>query len=179
MFTKKFASRSFTAALALGLIACGGAKDGGESAGGEGGEAAPAAEAPATPTQTAGLNGETEYTNTCGTCHQATGEGMPGAFPPLAGSDIVNMQSPDKMIAIILKGLQGPVTVKGQQFNSAMAAWESMLSDEQIAAITTHERSSWGNSAPAVTPEMVAAVRTKVADRTTPWTIEELDKVIP
>ncbi len=176
MFTKKSASLSFTAALALGLIACGGAKDGGEAAGGD--TSGMAAETPA-PAQTAGLNGETEYTNTCSTCHQPTGEGMPGAFPPLAGSDIVNMQSPDRMIAIILKGLQGPVTVKGQEFNSVMSPWESVLSDDQIAAITTHERSSWGNSAPAVTPEMVAAVRTKVADRTTSWTIGELEKAVP
>ncbi len=177
MLTSKFVSRSFTAALALGLIACGGAKEGGEAASGDTGGMAAAAETPA-PAQQAGINGETEYTNTCSVCHQPTGEGMPGAFPPLAGSDIVNMQSPDRMIAIVLKGLQGPVTVKGQEFNSVMAPWES-LSDEQIAAIVTHERSSWGNSASAVTPDMVAAVRTKVADRTTQWTIGEVEKAVP
>lgn len=170
MFTTKFASRAVAAVFALTLVACGG---------GEGGETsdAPAMDAPA-PAQTA-MSGETEYQNTCGACHQATGEGMAGAFPPLAGSDLVNMASPDRMIAIILKGLQGPVTVKGVEYNSVMAPWESMLTDEQIAAITTYERTSWGNTGSPVTAEQVAAVRAKVADRTTSWTIAELEAAIP
>jgi mono/diheme cytochrome c family protein len=172
MFTTKFASRAITAALAVTLAACGGG-DGGDTTDTTdvGMDTPPAA-------QTAS-NGETEYLNACGTCHQATGEGMAGAFPPLAGSDIVILPSPDRMIAIILKGLQGPVTVKGVEYNSVMAPWESMLTDEQIAAITTYERSSWGNTASAVTVDQVAAVRSRVADRTTAWTIAELEEAIP
>jgi mono/diheme cytochrome c family protein len=166
----RLAPNALLAVLAGGLIACGG----GDA---KPAEDTPAAE-PAPAAQTAAVNGEAEYTTTCSACHQATGEGMPGAFPPLAGSAIANNPSPDQMIAIVLKGLQGPVQVKGMEYNGMMSPWES-LSDEQIAAITTYERSSWGNSAPAVTPEMVAAVRTKVADRTTSWTIAELEAAIP
>ena len=170
MFTKMSVLRATAAVLTLALVACGG---------GEGGDAADTtAMDTAAPAQTA-MNGETEYQNSGGACHQANGEGMAGAFPPLAGSDIVNMASPDRMIAIILKGLQGPVTVKGVEYNSVMAPWESMLTDEQIAAITTYERSSWGNSGSAVTTEQVAAVRAKVADRTTSWTIAELEAALP
>ncbi len=172
MFTMKSASRGLAAVVVLGMVACGGAKDGGETAGQDTSTAmAPAA--------TTAMNGETEYTNTCSACHQADGNGMAGQFPPLAGSDIANMASPDRMIAIVLKGLNGPVTVKGAEYNGAMAAWESVLDDEKIAAILTYERSSWGNAASAVTAEQVAAMRTKVADRTMPWTIAELEKAVP
>ena len=83
------------------------------------------------------------------------------------------------MIAIILKGLQGPITVHGAEYNGVMTAWESMLSDEQIAAIATYERSSWGNTGSAVTPAQVAAVRAAQASRTTAWTVEELQAAIP
>ena len=131
----------------------------------------------ATEATVAAATGETDYA-VCAVCHQANGEGLPGAFPPLSGSEIVNAASPDRMIAIILRGLEGPVTVKGQEYNSIMPA-QATLTDEEIARITTYERSSWGNAASAVTPEQVAAVRTSTADRTTPWTIHELEEAIP
>jgi len=108
----------------------------------------------------------------CAACHQANGEGIPNAFPPLAGSDYVNGH-PEAHIAIVLKGLAGPVVVKGQTFNSQMAAWET-LSDGQIADAINYERASWGNSGKAVTTDDVAAVRAAVGSRTTPWTAEEL-----
>jgi mono/diheme cytochrome c family protein len=124
-------------------------------------------------------SGETEYNNTCSVCHQADGNGMAGAFPPLAGSDIVNLASPSRMIAIILKGLTGPVTVKGTEYNGIMAPHEAMLTDDQIAAIATYERSSWGNTGAAVTAAQVAEVRAAHASRTTSWTIAELEAAIP
>jgi mono/diheme cytochrome c family protein len=173
MFQSMNSRRATSALVAVvfgGLVACGGgakAPEGGNTA-----------EPPPAAAQTAAIDGATEYANTCAVCHQANGEGMPGLYPPLSGSDIAVLPSPDRMIAIVLKGLQGPVTVKGTEFNSVMAPWES-LSDEQIAAITTYERSSWGNTQSAVTPAMVAAVRAKVASRTTQWTIEELEAAIP
>lgn len=170
MSTKKSASLAAAAALAFTLAACGG---------GEGGDSSDttAMNTPA-PTQTA-MNGETEYQNTCGACHQANGEGMAGTFPPLAGSDIVNMASSDRHLAIILKGLQGPVTVKGVEYNSVMVAHESLLTDDQIASIATYERTSWGNTGSAVTTEEVAAARAKFASRTTAWTIAELEAATP
>ena len=135
--------------------------------------AAPATAPAAAPVATAGVNGATEYT-VCAACHQLTGLGIPAAFPPLAGSEVVQ-GPPERVIAIVLHGLQGPITVKGATYNGVMAAW-SQLTDAQIAAIITYERSSWGNTAPAVTPDQVAAVRKATASRATAWTLAELDK---
>ncbi|HEX4933192.1 MAG TPA: cytochrome c, partial [Gemmatimonadaceae bacterium] len=123
---------------------------------------------PATP---AGLDGKAEYL-VCQTCHQENGEGLPNLYPPLAGSEWLTGDA-EIPIAIVLHGMQGEITVKGQKFNNVMAPWAS-LSDAQIAAILTYERSSWGNTASAVTAEQVAAVRAATASRTTPWTPEEV-----
>lgn len=170
MFTTKSASRALTAVFALGLLACGG------------GDADTAADSTGTttppPAATTALNGETEYQTVCGTCHQADGNGMAGAFPPLTESPFVTAASPNRLIAIVLKGLTGPITIKGVEYNSVMAPWES-LTDDQIAAITTYERSSWGHTAAAVTPAMVAEVRASVASRTTSWTVAELEAAVP
>jgi mono/diheme cytochrome c family protein len=164
-------------ALALfagGLVACGG----GDAAPADD-SATPADVAPAeAPMAAAGLDGATEYANTCAVCHQADGAGMASAFPPLAGSGVVNADSPDRMIAIVLKGMSGPVTVAGAEFNGLMTPFEGILSDEQIAAITTYERSSFGNTASAVTAEQVAAVRARFADVSESWTVETLDAAL-
>ncbi len=95
---------------------------------------------------------------TCSACHQANGQGVPGAFPPLAGSEWVNGKG-DIPIAIVLHGLQGPLTVKGQKYNGVMAPWGTTFNDDQIAAVVTYIRSQWGNKAPAVTKADVARVR--------------------
>jgi mono/diheme cytochrome c family protein len=95
---------------------------------------------------------------TCSACHQANGQGVPGAFPPLAGSEWVNGKG-DIPIAIVLHGLQGPITVKGQKYNGVMAPWGTTFNDDQIAAVVTYIRSQWGNKAPAVTKADVARVR--------------------
>ncbi len=172
MFTKQSVSRVLASFAFVGLIACGG----GDAAD----PAPPAGDPPAAPqaADATGLNGEAEYMATCGTCHQADGNGMAGAFPPLTESPIVIAENPARLIATILKGMVGPITIKGTEWNSVMAPWEH-LTDEQIAAITTYERSSWGHNAPAVTPEKVAEVRASVASRTTSWTIEELEATVP
>jgi mono/diheme cytochrome c family protein len=98
----------------------------------------------------------------CQTCHQATGQGVPGQYPPLAGSEFTNGGS-RRMAMIVLKGLQGPVKVKGQQYGSAvMQPWES-LGDQKVADVITYERSEWGNSASPVTKEQIAALRKELA----------------
>ena len=161
-------ARLISIALLASIAACaGGAKD--QPA------ASSAAAAPAAaPAVAAAAPGEAQFA-TCAVCHQATGLGMPGAFPPLAGSEYVN-GTPDKHIAIVLHGLSGPVTVKGTQFNSMMAPLGTM-SDDDIAAAINYERSSWGNNGVHVTAAQVAAVRAKTASRTTPWTAGDLDKM--
>lgn len=102
----------------------------------------------------AGLpDGAALYSSTCAACHQANGKGLPGAFPPLAGSTIVNDASPELLIRIILQGYDA------RPEYGVMAPFADMLNDQEIAAIATHERSSWGNKAQAVTPEEVKKVR--------------------
>src|SRR5438270_9403610 len=100
----------------------------------------------------------------CATCHQANGLGVPGQYPPLAGSEFTTGGS-RRPAMIVLKGLQGPVKVKGQQFGTAvMKPWEKTLTGKQIADVITYERSDWGNNASPVTAEQVAALRKELAN---------------
>jgi mono/diheme cytochrome c family protein len=126
------------------------------------------------PAATVASAGEVEYQR-CLACHQATGMGVPNAFPPLAGSEYVN-GSADRMVAIIIHGLQGPITVNGAEYNSAMMPYGTNvpMTDEQIAAVATYTRSSWGNTGSAVSAADVARVRAATASRVTPWTVAEL-----
>ncbi len=72
---------------------------------------------------------------------------------------------------IVLKGLQGPVTVKGQKFGSAvMQPWDKTLTDQKIADVLTYERSEWGNSASPVTAEQIAALRKELANHPDSYT---------
>jgi mono/diheme cytochrome c family protein len=114
-----------------------------------------------------------KYVEVCQACHQATGQGMPGAFPPLVGSEWLNGRA-DIPIAIVLKGLQGEITVKGTKYNGAMMAWEAVLNDADLAATLTYARSQWGNRGTPVTAAQVKAIRTRFAGRTAPWTEAEL-----
>jgi mono/diheme cytochrome c family protein len=121
----------------------------------------------------AAVDGASVYSSRCAACHQANGQGLPGAFPPLAGSEYV-MGEAERVVRIVLHGLSGPVTVKGQVYNGAMPAWADQLTDVEIAAVLSYERSSFGNAAPAIPAEVVAAARAATAGRTTPWTAGEL-----
>jgi mono/diheme cytochrome c family protein len=110
------------------------------------------------------------YSANCATCHQANGMGVGGQYPPLVGTDIVNGGS-RRHVMIVLKGLQGPVTVKGQHYGSAvMQPWEKTLTDQKVADVVTYERSAWGNKGTPVTAEGVAALRKELAGRTESFT---------
>lgn len=104
--------------------------------------------------------GRTQYM-VCAACHGQNGEGGP-AGPPIAGSEWVT-GPPENLIRIQLRGLEGPITVKGQtyDFPGGMAPL-AYQDDKQIAAVLTYIRQSFGNSAPAVTPDQVAALRGEV-----------------
>jgi mono/diheme cytochrome c family protein len=115
---------------------------------------------------------------TCTACHQATGLGLPGAFPPLAGSEWVNGK-PEWPIAIVLHGMQGEMTVKGAKFNGMMMPWGPTFNDQEIANVVTYVRSSFGNKSAAVTAAQVAAVRAATKARKTQWTVAELKKLYP
>lgn len=120
--------------------------------------------------------GKPVYMNNCATCHQATGLGVPGAFPPLAGSEWV-AGNEERIIRIVLHGLQGPIKVAGNDYNNVMAPLGTVLKDEQIANVLSYIRSEWGNSAPEVLPETVAKVRAETATHTGYWTADALLKV--
>jgi len=164
----------FGAALvALLGIGCG---KGGEQGQGAASQSAAAAPAPAGATaQPAGAaaDGQAVFLRVCATCHQRNAQGLPGAFPPLAGSPFAAGPA-ERMIRIVLNGLSGPVEVRGQRFNNVMPPWKT-LSDAEIAAVLTYVRSNFGNTGSAVTPEQVAQVRAATASRTTMWTVAELE----
>lgn len=110
--------------------------------------------------------GNTTYTQNCASCHQANGQGIPGAFPPLAGH-VPNLYNADGgreyIIKVVLYGLQGQIEVNGMNYNGVMTAW-GQLSDDQIAATLNHELTSWGNDQMLsnfrpIMPDEVAALR--------------------
>jgi nitrite reductase (NO-forming) len=104
--------------------------------------------------------GQALYQGTCSPCHQASGIGVPGAFPPLAESDYLKGLKTDQLIAIVLNGLQGKITVNGKDYNSVMPPL-SQLADDEIANILTYVLNTWGNSGGQVTTAQVADVRKK------------------
>ncbi len=97
------------------------------------------------------------YTSNCAACHGASGAGVPGAFPALAGDSVVTAKDPTMQIRNVLRGLHGKA-IAGKLYASQMPAF-SQLSDADIAAIIDHERTSWGNNAPLVTPSDVKRAR--------------------
>jgi len=113
----------------------------------------------------------------CIACHQATGMGTPGQFPPLAGSEWVLAPGPNRMIRIIQNGLEGPIKIKDTDWALAMpGGLGTVLSDADFAALLTFVRGNkeWGNNASLITPEQVKAVRDQIKDRQTPWHADEL-----
>lgn len=119
------------------------------------------------------------YTLYCSSCHGADGKGATGGmFPPLAGSPWV-LADAALPVKIVLHGLHGPVEVDGRTYNLEMPPQGGVLPDDQIAAILSHVRTSWGNQAGRVTPDSVKSIRESCADRTAPWTADELLKVHP
>lgn len=123
--------------------------------------------------------GKGVYARICAPCHMEGGTGDPTRFiPPLAGSDWADAPGPNRIIRIVLNGLNGPITVKGQQFNgTAMLAWKDNLSDEDIAAVLTYVRSQWGNHASPVTAAAAKKIRAATADRGDNWSPDELLKI--
>ena len=102
--------------------------------------------------------GEQVYGNKCAACHQLTGQGLPGVFPPLKGSAVVTSGDPTEHIRTVLRGLSGK-TIGGVAYAAAMPAFADQLSNDEVAAVLSFERTSWGNQAPPVKPEDVVARR--------------------
>lgn len=102
--------------------------------------------------------GKALFEANCAACHQASGEGVPGAFPPLKGNAAVASDDPGLHLRTVLHGASG-VTIDGVKYASTMPPFAGQLSDADIADIANYERSSWGNHARPVTPAEVAALR--------------------
>jgi nitrite reductase (NO-forming) len=107
------------------------------------------------------VSGGTLYKTYCMGCHQAEGQGMPGTFPPLAKSDYL-MADKTRSIEIALNGHSGPIKVNDQDYNGVMPPM-GHAKDDEIAAILTYVRNSWGNEADPVSVAEVASVRAKTS----------------
>ena len=121
--------------------------------------------------------GQTVYMQVCFACHQPTGQGLPGMFPPLLGSNWVSAKKPDRIIRMVLHGLTGPIKINGKPFTSPaplMPAQGAALNDKKIADVLTFVRYTFGNNASAVTPAEVTAIRQAEKGRQTPWTEAEI-----
>lgn len=137
-----------------------------------GGQAMAEAAAPATPASTpsAGATspsggydaakGAALFTANCSACHQANGEGLPGAFPSLKNDAVVNKDDATKHIQVVLQGLHD-AKVSGVVYSSAMPPFAATLSDVEVADIIDYERSSWGNHGKPIVAAQVAAERAK------------------
>jgi mono/diheme cytochrome c family protein len=113
-------------------------------------------------------NGAQIFAARCAACHQANGKGLPGVFPPLAGSPWVT-GDPDTTLQIVLHGMTGPIEVLGATYNGAMPTFADQMSDNELAAVLTFARSEWGNAAPPVEASAATAARALTASRTEPW----------
>jgi cbb3-type cytochrome c oxidase subunit III len=113
-------------------------------------------------------NGAAIFAARCAACHQAGGTGLPGTFPPLAGSNWVK-GTDTAVVQILLHGVQGTLTVNGVTYNGAMPAFGSQLSDAEIAAVITYVRGQWGNNAGPVDAALVSTQRATTAARGDPW----------
>lgn len=112
----------------------------------------------------------------CSTCHQPDGGGLSASgFPPLAGTPWVE-GSEERLIKLVLNGLQGPIEVKNVQYSGQvpMTPFGGMLNDEEVAAVVTYVRNTFGNEASVVTPEKVAAVRQVSKDKKGFYSPDEL-----
>jgi mono/diheme cytochrome c family protein len=125
--------------------------------------------------------GKKQYASACIACHMADGNGIAGVNPPLSGSEWVNGPE-ERLVRIVIHGLNGVISVKGNSYNGAMPVFGKVTgsgynwSDDKIAAVLTYVRQEWGNKSGPITAELVAAVHAKEGDRKQ-WSPEELLKI--
>ncbi|MEO9148234.1 MAG: cytochrome c [Burkholderiaceae bacterium] len=112
-------------------------------------------------------DGKQIFTANCVACHQATGKGLPGVFPPLDGSEWAD-GDPRVVVNILLHGITGEIEVEGTTYKGAMPAF-GHLTDAELAAVATYVRSSWSNKGGAIKAELFEQERKAGAARTTPF----------
>lgn len=118
------------------------------------------------------INAKAIYNSNCAACHQASGQGLPGVFPPLAQSSWVTSKNEDLPIQIISKGLMGSISVKDTSYNGVMPAFSASLSADELAALITYLRQSWGNNASSISAERVQQSMEKYSSQNSPWSGE-------
>ena len=121
--------------------------------------------------------GKRVFNQNCVACHQASGLGLPGVYPPLVNSEWVQ-DNPERLIKVVLSGLAGVVQVNGQEYNNAMTAF-GRLKDQHIAAVLTYIRTTpeFNNGSHPVSEELVMQVREAYGARTDPWSQAELEAI--
>lgn len=120
--------------------------------------------------------GKRIYTAQCVACHQANGQGVAGAFPPLVGSEWV-LGHKEVLARILINGMNGPVEVLGNQYNGNMPAFGPSglnLKPLDIASVLTYIRQEWGNEGSEFPVEVMERYMVDYSARTTPWTAEEI-----
>ncbi|MCI2811086.1 c-type cytochrome [Eoetvoesiella caeni] len=132
----------------------------------------PATLVAATPAEGGAIDGKQIFTAACQACHQATGQGLPGVFPPLAGVNWVT-GDPEVLARIVLHGMTGPITVSNTTYNGAMPAFGAQFNDSELAAVLTFIRNEWGNNSQAVDASLVEKVRKETEQQTQPWAGED------
>ena len=134
--------------------------------------AAPAVKSVASPVvkkSAAKADGKAIYSAKCSACHQSTGKGLPGVFPPLDASKWVTADNHNLPIQIIAKGLMGKITVAGGDYNGVMPAFGQSLSNAELASLVTYVRSAWSNKSAEVTTENVAESLAKHSEQSSSW----------
>ena len=116
--------------------------------------------------------GKALYRVSCSACHQPNGQGSEGIAPPLAGTRWPD-ESEDRLARIVLHGLRGPITVAGKEYNLEMPAM-GFFDDQEIAAILTYIRTTWGKSSKPITENTIKRIRAQTHNRADSWTVEEL-----
>ena len=129
------------------------------------------------------IKGRTIYNREgmCATCHQEDGKGLESSgFPPLAGTKWV-IENEERLIKLTLKGLMGPIEVLGKAYPGQvpMTPHEGMLKDDEVAAVLTYVRNSFGNQASAIDPVKVKGIRAKIKEKKSFYIAEDLLKEHP
>ena len=142
------------------------------------------ARVPAAPALTAAeaaqFNSGQRHYRACSSCHNDDGRGQEGLGPSLVDSPWV-LGSPERLAALVLQGLEGPIEVHGQTWDDLMPGFavDPRLPDPAIAALLTYVRRSWGNTASPVSTKLVTGVRRQTEERREVWTVEELEAAFP
>jgi mono/diheme cytochrome c family protein len=118
---------------------------------------------PAPPSSAMGI-GQRIYADECAGCHKADGKGTPGLFPALAKTPLVQQSDPASLLHVVLRGTMGLATPQAPTA-AAMPAFAWVLNDDQVAAVLTYIRNSWGNTAPAVAAGDASKARSALAER--------------